>query len=218
MTTPASKNQSPAGNTLPGNTARPVRVLFICTHNSARSRIAEGYLRQQYGYLFEVGSAGTDPRPVYPMAVTVMQEIGIDISRGRSKHLDEYAEWKPDIVVSVCDRAKQACPFFPGVHARIHAGFIDPTECTGTPDECLARFRQVRDAIITWIDTIFVPNSRTGRQGVGRIAGIAMNNGGSTEPEDPLLSEIPPAASGEVYPLVRSCDLELIRNKKGGRS
>jgi arsenate reductase (thioredoxin) len=213
MTKTEPENQSPAGDALPGNTARPVRVLFICTHNSARSRIAEGYLRQQYGYLFDVGSAGTDPRPVHPMAVTVMQEIGIDISRNRSRHLDEFREWEPDIVVSVCDRAKQACPFFPGVHARIHAGFIDPTECTGTPDECLARFRQVRDAIITWIDTIFVPDCGTGREGTSRLAGIALNTGGNPVPAGPSLSEIHQAANGEVYRVVRACDLDLIRDK-----
>jgi len=213
MTQTEHQNQSPARGALPGNTAGPVRVLFICTHNSARSRIAEGYLRQQYGYLFDVGSAGTDLRPVHPMAVTVMQEIAIDISQNRSRHLDEFIAWKPDIVVSVCDRAKQACPFFPGAHARIHAGFIDPTECTGTPDECLARFRQVRDAIVTWIDTIFVKNCGAGREGASRIAGIAPGTGGSPVPAGPSLSEIHQAANGEVYRVVRSCDLDLIRDK-----
>ncbi|PKG31871.1 arsenate reductase ArsC, partial [Methanoregula sp.] len=103
MTTPDRKKQPPAGNALPGNSAQPVRVLFICTHNSARSRMAEGYLRQQYGYLFLAGSAGTEPRPAHPMAVTVMQEIGIDIAKGRSRHLDEFRDWGPDIVVTVCD-------------------------------------------------------------------------------------------------------------------
>lgn len=213
MTTPGSKKQSLAGGTLPGNTTQPVRVLFICTHNSARSRMAEGYLRQQYGYLFLARSAGTDPRPVHPMAVAVMQEIGIDITKGCSRHLDEFREWGPDIVVSVCDRAKQACPFFPGVHDSIHAGFIDPTECTGTPDECLARFRQVRDAIITWIDTIFVPNCGAGRGSASRIAGSSLNTTGSPVPAGPSLSEIHQAANGEVYRVVRACDLDLIHDK-----
>lgn len=201
------------GDTPTGSSGQPVRVLFICTHNSARSRMAEGYLRQQYGYLFETGSAGTEIRPVHPLAVAVMQEIGIDISQGHSKHLDEFIEWKPDIVVSVCDRAKQACPFFPGAHARIHAGFIDPTECTGTPDECLARFRQVRDAIVSWIDTNFVPNSGAGCRGAGRFIGPVPDAGGSTGLAGPTLSEIHQAADGEVYRLVRSCDLDLIRDK-----
>jgi len=175
--------------------------------------MAEGYLGQQYGYLFETGSAGTEIRPVHPMAVMVIQEIGIDISQGRSKHLDEFYEWGPDIVVSVCDRAKQACPFFPGDHARIHAGFIDPSECTGTPDECLAWFRQVRDAIVSWIDTNFVPNCGGGCQGASRLTGIAPDLGESPVPVGPFLSEIHQAADGEVYRLVRSCDLELIRDK-----
>lgn len=205
--------QQSAGDVPSGSAGRQVRVLFICTHNSARSRMAEGYLRQQYGYLFETGSAGTEIRPVHPMAVKVMQEIGIDISRGCSKHLDEFIEWRPDIVVSVCDRAKQACPFFPGTHARIHAGFIDPTECTGAPDECLARFRQVRDAIISWIDTNFVPNCGAGCRGAIRIDGTAPDNRGNPVPAGPFLSEIHQAANGEVYRVVRSCDLELIRDK-----
>ena len=208
-----TKEQQSAGNVSPEHAGRPVRVLFICTHNSARSRMAEGYLRQQYGYLFETGSAGTEIHPVHPMAVIVMQEIGIDISRGRSKHLDEFIEWKPDIVVSVCDRAKQACPIFPGVHDRIHAGFIDPTECTGTPDECLARFRQVRDAIVSWIDTNFVPNCGAGCQGAGRISNIAPDAGDNPVPVGPYLSEIHQAPDGEVYHLVRSCDFDLIRDK-----
>jgi len=213
MIKPESKKQQPAGRTPPGNTTRPVRVLFICTHNSARSRMAEGYLRQQYGYLFLAGSAGTDPRPVHPMAVTVMQEIGIDIAKGRSRHLDEFMNWEPDIVVSVCDRAKQACPFFPGAQDRIHAGFIDPTDCTGTPDECLARFRQVRDAVITWIDTIFVPNCSASRGSASRIAGSPLNAIGSPVPANPSLSEVHQAADGEVYRVVRSCDLDRIRDK-----
>ncbi len=213
MTPPEHENQSPDGDALPGNPAGPVRVLFICTHNSARSRIAEGYLRQQYGYLFDAASAGTDLRPVHPMAVTVMQEIGIDISGRCSRHLDEFMVWGPDIVVTVCDRAKQACPFFPGAHARIHAGFIDPADCTGTPDECLARFRQVRDAIISWIDTNFVQNCGAGRGSAGRIPGIAPGTGGSPAPAGPALSEIHQAANGEVYRVVRSCDLDLIRDK-----
>ncbi|PKG31943.1 MAG: hypothetical protein CW742_10755, partial [Methanoregula sp.] len=115
--------------------------------------------------------------------------------------------------VTVCDRAKQACPFFPGVHDRIHAGFIDPTECTGTPEECLARFRQVRDAIISWIDTIFVQNCGAGHGSACRIAGNAMNTNGIPVPAGPSLSEIHQAANGKVYRVVRSCDLDLIRDK-----
>jgi arsenate reductase len=86
-----------------------------------------------------------------------MDEIEIDISGQRSKLIDEFFDRGADIVVTVCDSAHQACPFFPGGKTIIHAGFPDPSECTGTPGECLNQFRQVRDAIISWIDTTLVP-------------------------------------------------------------
>jgi len=139
------------------NTLKKPRVLFICTHNSARSQMAEGYLRKHYGDLFEAGSAGTGVRTVHPLAVLVMDEIGIDISGYRSKLIDEFFDQGADIVVTVCDSVTNACPFFPGAKTVLHAGFPDPSACTGTPDECLMQFRQVRDAIIAWIDTTLVP-------------------------------------------------------------
>lgn len=132
-------------------------VLFICTHNSARSQMAEGYLRARYGNLFDVGSAGTEVREVHPLAVAVMKEIGLDISGHRSKLIDEFFDRGADIVVTVCDSAHQACPFFPGAKTTIHAGFPDPSVCVGAPGECHVQFRRVRDAIITWIDTTLVP-------------------------------------------------------------
>jgi arsenate reductase len=132
-------------------------VLFICTHNSARSQMAEGYLRAHYGNQFDVGSAGTEVREVHPLAVTVMKEIGIDISGHRSKLIDEFFDRGATIVVTVCDSAHQACPFFPGGKTTIHAGFPDPSACIGTPGECHLQFRWVRDAIIAWIDTTLVP-------------------------------------------------------------
>jgi len=140
-----------------GPLGRKLRVLFICTHNSARSQMAEGYLRAKYGDLFDVGSAGTEVRQVNPVAVFVMDEIGIDISGHWSKLIDEFFETGVDIVVTVCDSAHQSCPFFPGVKTTIHAAFPDPSACTGTPEECLTLFRQVRNDIITWIDSTFVP-------------------------------------------------------------
>lgn len=155
--------QEPEGNagdkcdTLAGCPARKLRVLFICTHNSARSQMAEGYLRKTYGHFFEAGSAGTEVRGLHPLAVAVMGEIGIDLSGHRSKLIDEFFDRGTDIVVTVCDSAHPACPFFPGAKTVIHAGFPDPSACTGTPDECLAQFRQTRDAVIAWIDTTFVP-------------------------------------------------------------
>lgn len=140
-----------------GVTQGKPRVLFICTHNSARSQMAEGYLKAKYGHLFEVGSAGTETRGVHLLAIAVMEEIGIEISGHRSKLIDEFFDQRIDVVVTVCDSAQQSCPFFPGVKMIIHAGFPDPSACTGTPDECLLQFRQVRDAIIIWIDSTFVP-------------------------------------------------------------
>lgn len=89
-------------------------VLFICTHNSARSQMAEGYLRTCYGTMFDVGSAGTEIRKVHPLAVAVMEEIGVDISKHRSKLIDEFFDRSPDIVVTVCDSAHQACPVLSG--------------------------------------------------------------------------------------------------------
>lgn len=136
---------------------RKLRVLFICTHNSARSQMAEGYLRAKYGLFFGVGSAGTDVRGVHPLAVAVMEEIGIDISGHRSKLIDEFFDHGADVVVTVCDNAHQSCPFFPGAKKVIHAGFPDPSACAGTPVECLGVFRTVRDDIITWIEHSFVP-------------------------------------------------------------
>jgi arsenate reductase len=132
-------------------------ALFICTHNSARSQMAEGYLRARYGTIFDVGSAGTEIRTVHPLAAAVMEEIGVDISRHRSKLIDEFFDRSPDIVVTVCDSARQACPFFPGAKTTIHAAFSDPSACVGTPDECHVQFRRVRDAILTWIDRTLVP-------------------------------------------------------------
>jgi len=141
-----------------------VRVLFICTHNSARSQMAEGYLRTRYGDLFDVGSAGTEIRGVHQLAVAVMNEISIDISGQRSKLIDEFFDRDIDIVVTVCDSAHQVCPFFPGAKKILHADFPDPTVCTGTPVECLLQFRQVRNDIIEWIETTLV--SEYGNKGL----------------------------------------------------
>jgi arsenate reductase (thioredoxin) len=136
---------------------RKPRVLFICIHNSVRSQIAEGYVRARYSDLFDVASAGSEPRGVHPLAVAVMDEIGIDISGQRSKSLDEFFHAGIDIVVRVCDGEHQTCPFFPGVKETIHAGFPDPSTGEETSGERIACFRQVRDAILTWIDQSFVP-------------------------------------------------------------
>lgn len=127
--------------------APPERVLFLCTHNSARSQMAEGLLRVLGGVRFAAFSAGTEATRVRPEAIAVMAEIGIDISRQESKTLERYLEQPFDAVVTVCDAANEACPVFFGARTRLHWSFSDPSLVTGDEDERLAVFRQVRDAI-----------------------------------------------------------------------
>lgn len=123
------------------------RVLFICTHNSARSQMAEGMLRQWAGDTFEVQSAGTEASEVRPLAIKAMAEIGIDISGQESKTLDQFVFLPWDWVITVCDRARESCPVFPGSRNTSHWGFEDPSEATGTEEERMAVFRRVRDDI-----------------------------------------------------------------------
>ena len=127
---------------------QPRRVLFLCTHNSSRSQMAEGLLRARGGAAFEVFSAGTEPRMVHPLAIKAMQEIGIDISSHTAKGIDAFAA-KPamDLVITVCDEAQEACPFFPNARKQVHWGFPDPSRVTGTEDERLVAFRHIRDLI-----------------------------------------------------------------------
>jgi arsenate reductase (thioredoxin) len=132
-----------------------INVLFICTHNAARSQMAEGYLRAKYGDQYDAFSAGTEVSTVSLFAVRAMLEIGIDISHQRSKSLDEFDGKKMDIVVTVCDNAKAACPFFPGAKKTMHMSFPDPKGFTGSDEEVLAGFQKVRDEIIRWIDATF---------------------------------------------------------------
>jgi arsenate reductase len=123
------------------------RILILCTGNSARSQMAEGLLRHDAGDRFEVESAGTKPGKVRPEAIAVMGEIGIDISRHRSKHVDELARRSFDYVLTVCDNAKESCPIFPGATSRVHRSFEDPAAFDGTERERLVLFRRVRDEI-----------------------------------------------------------------------
>ena len=138
---------------------RKKRVLFICTHNSARSQIAEGVMNQIYGEVFEAFSAGTEPSSVNPFAIEVMGEIGIDISRHRSKSVEEFLEQDFDYVITVCDQANEVCPFFPGGKERIHKGFVDPAEVQGSDLEKRAAFRKARDEIMEWIEKNFLPSA-----------------------------------------------------------
>ena len=121
----------------------PVRVLFVCTGNSARSVMAEALLRRAGGDRIEVHSAGTEPKGINPLTLRVLAEIGIDASWARSESVTEYLGQAFDYVVTVCDQARQVCPVFPGVHESLHWGYDDPAEATGTEEERLAVFRRV---------------------------------------------------------------------------
>ena len=123
------------------------RVLFLCTHNSARSQMAEGLLRHLAGDRFEAHSAGTEATRVRPLALRAMAELGIDLSAQQSKTLDRYLGQPFDAVITVCDRANESCPIFPGARERLHWSFPDPSIATGTEQEQLAVYRTVRDAI-----------------------------------------------------------------------
>jgi arsenate reductase len=121
----------------------PIRVLFVCTGNSARSVLAEALLRQHGGDAFEVYSAGTEPKGINPLTLRVLAEAGMDASWARSKSVDEFLGQSFDYVVTVCDQARQSCPVFPGVHESLHWGYEDPAEAQGTEEERLAVFRKV---------------------------------------------------------------------------
>lgn len=123
------------------------RVLLLCTGNSARSQMAEGLLRREAGDRFDVYSAGTRPSSVRQEAISVMNEIGIDISGHRSKSVDEFSGLPFDFVITVCDNAKESCPIFPGESKRIHWSFEDPAAVQGSEEERKVAFRKIRDQI-----------------------------------------------------------------------
>jgi arsenate reductase len=123
------------------------RVLILCTGNSARSQMAEGLFRFEGGDRYEVFSAGTRPSIVRPEAIAVLAEIGIDISGHRSKSVDEFVSEPLDLVITVCDNAKESCPVFPARTPRLHWPFEDPAHVEGTEEERKAAFRKVRDQI-----------------------------------------------------------------------
>jgi arsenate reductase (thioredoxin) len=125
----------------------PIRVLILCTGNSARSQMAEGLLRHDGGARFEVFSAGTKPSQVRPEAIEVMGELGIDISGHRSKSVDEFLGRTFNYVITVCNNVRESCPAFPGRAARIHWSFEDPAAVKGDEATRKGVFRQVRDEI-----------------------------------------------------------------------
>jgi arsenate reductase (thioredoxin) len=127
--------------------AAPIRVLFVCTHNSARSQIAEALLQRYGGDDFEVFSAGTEATVVNPLAVRVLADLGIDWSHAESKTIDRFLSQQFDYVITVCDRAKATCPVFPGSSNSLHWGLDDPSEVVGTDEERLTAFRRTQTEV-----------------------------------------------------------------------
>ena len=136
------------------------RVLFLCTHNSARSQMAEGLLRHLAGDRFEVHSAGTETTSVRPEAIEAMSELSVDISGQESKTLERYLGEPFDYVVTVCDDANEACPVFPGAENRLHWSFRDPSRAEGSEEERLEVFRKVREEIQGRISEELLPEDR----------------------------------------------------------
>ena len=126
------------------------KILVLCTGNSCRSQIAEGYLRYFANNKAEIYSAGIETHGVNPKAIETMAEDNIDISKHTSNNIDEYADIKFDYVITVCDNAKENCPFFPSQAKRFHYNFPDPAKATGTEEEIKQEFRKVRDMIKTY--------------------------------------------------------------------
>lgn len=123
------------------------KVLVLCTGNSCRSQLAEGFLRQFAGNQAEIYSAGIETHGVNPKAIQVMSEVGIDISAHTSNHVDEYSNIDFDYVITVCDNAKESCPYFPTQAVKLHYNFPDPAKAKGTDQEIMQEFRRVRDLI-----------------------------------------------------------------------
>jgi len=135
-------------------------VLFICTQNSARSQIAEGLLNAYYGKEYKAYSAGITPSQINLYVVKVMAEIGIDLSKHHVKSIEKFRGKSFDIVVTVCDHAKEVCPFFPGKQ-NLHKNFQDPSQIKGNEEEILEEVRHIRDEIMDWILETFYTQSKT---------------------------------------------------------
>ena len=133
-------------------------ILFICTHNSARSQMAEAIVNALHGDRYKAYSAGTEPTSINPYVIKVMSEIGIDTSRQKSKSIKEFQGKRFNYVVTVCDHAKETCPFFPGEKI-VHKSFADPSKVQGTEEQILKQVRHVRDEIREWIEKTFIHES-----------------------------------------------------------
>jgi arsenate reductase len=134
--------------------SKKLKVLFLCTGNSCRSQIAQGWARHLKSGEIEAYSAGIRPIGLSSRAVKVMAEVGVDISGQRSKHFDEFADIDLGCVVTVCDNAKEQCPVFPGRVRMVHQSFEDPYFATGSEEEVMATFRRVRDQIKAFVETM----------------------------------------------------------------
>jgi arsenate reductase len=135
-----------------------MKVLVLCTGNSCRSQIAEGYLRHYAGDKAEIYSAGIEAHGVNPRAIAVMREDGIDISSHTSDVMDRYVGVDFDYVITVCDNAKERCPYFPSKAKLIHHNFPDPAKATGTEEEIMTEFRRVRDMIKVYCESFVQEN------------------------------------------------------------
>ena len=142
-----------------------VNILVLCTGNSCRSQMAEGYLRKFGQEEIEVYSAGIETHGLNPLAVKVMAEDGLDISRHTSNHVDEYTNIDFDYIITVCDHARENCPYIPGKATRFHHNFPDPAKASGSEEEILEEFRKVRDMIMQYISD-FIQNIESNRSGV----------------------------------------------------
>jgi len=139
------------------NKPQRLKILFLCTGNSCRSQMAEGWTRHLKGDLIEPYSAGITPKGLDPRAVKVMAEAGIDISQQKSTHIDDLPELTFDYVVTVCDSAHEACPFFPNARKIIHIGFPDPPQLAknaSSEEEALEHYRRVRDEIRSFVEKL----------------------------------------------------------------
>ena len=134
-----------------------LKVMFLCTGNSCRSQMAEGWAHALKGDAIDAYSAGVDPHGMNPRAIAAMAESGVDISDQRSKHVDELAGVTFDYVVTVCGHAKETCPIFPGLTKVVHVAFDDPPKLAAgakTDDEAMPHYRRVRDEIRAWVETL----------------------------------------------------------------
>jgi arsenate reductase len=143
-----------------GSTTTSTRVIFVCTHNSARSIMAEALLRSKGGEAYEVVSAGTEPSEVRPLTLRVLAEADLPTEGLRSKSVDEFLGQRFDYVITVCDSARQRCPIFPGEGQRLHWGYDDPSEVQGDDEERLRAFRRVFTALGQRIDLFLTIEAR----------------------------------------------------------